>query len=190
MDPRLKDAPFWDVPAIVTPERAYARTVPPDVLGRQRLSPAAPARSVGAIGVAPEIRGDKMVELPPWQYAPFGATMFDEPMNRIPANLGVGASTTFALSFGKIPAGSIGVIWAIGFQTSDATNTSISTRKDGTVVPPWGGLVGAIGSLDNPTRLVAPIFIEPGVTFDLLVTNNGAAIITVAARIMGWYYSK
>lgn len=189
-DPRHKDAVLETAPGqgILTPEQSYARVTTPDVRGRTIISIPSAARTQASQGLPPSER--RVQEFGPWLHPPFGAYPFDAPTNRIPTVIAIGGTLAFTLPFGKIPPGSTGVVWRVGLSTNVAADTRYSSRFDGNVVPPYGGALGALGVLENPTRLEAPIIIPTSVAFDIFIENIGLGAITVAVRIMGWTYSS
>lgn len=122
---------------------------------------------------------------PPHYFAPFGAQPIDEPANIIPAALGAGASVSVALPI--VSNNKVAVLWAFGLQTSDTTVTRVTSQVNGVPVAPFARRVGAIGTLETPTRLLAPILVPMGGVFTLLIENTGGVGITVAARFQGWW---
>ncbi len=83
-------------------------------------------------------------------------------------------------------ASELGQVTAIGISTTDAVNTRITTRINGGAVPPLQAVIGAVGSLDNPTLLAVPVKLGPTQVFSLLMENIGAGNIDMAARTLGW----
>jgi len=144
------------------------------------ISPPADSRYTGDSQRSPQ------TDLPPWLFPPFGATPLDEPQDRRPVN--VAAAGTLIITIPSTPAGRIGIIRKLGLSSSDMTNTRVTTRSDNDPVYPYPGTRGVIGTLETPFDLAAPIIILPGHAFSVTVDNVGAVAITVAMRLVGWFY--
>lgn len=158
---------------------------PADVRTRPRLSRIAVIESTQ--GASASKRTD-IQQLPPWLWPPFGAFILDLPQNVTPVSVAVGGTLTVSLP--AIPNGMLGIVDRLGFSTSDTVNTSVTTRINQNPVPPYGSRIGGLEPIINPAKLAAPIEIPVNSIFDVFVTNLGAAIITVAVRIMGWWYAS
>ncbi len=169
-DPRLHPTPPWPTPA--------------DVIGRRRIStPVPPTAAEGRQGTGPP------VIQPPWIYPPAIHFSVDLPQNRIPVAVAAGGSIIVAWPL--IPQGATGVCRRVGISTSDAANTRVTTLINRNPVPPLGGVVGAIGPLDNPPELAGPVIIRAGEEFALLLENiSGAVAVTLAGRTMGWWWGS
>lgn len=115
---------------------------------------------------------------------PPSAVPIDLPVNRIPATIAAGGSLT--ITWPAMGASELGQVTAIGVSTTDAVNTRITTRINGGAVPPLQAVIGAVGSLDNPTLLAVPVKLGPAQVFSLLMENIGAGNIDMAARTLGW----
>lgn len=168
-DPRLFPVPPWPTPA--------------DVLQRRRVSPPVqPSAAEGRPGEVPP------VTQPPWIYPPFLHFPVDLPQNRIPAAVAAGGSIIIA--WPQIPQGSTGVCRRVGISTSAVADTRVTTLINRNPVPPLGGVIGAIGTLENPTDLAGPVIIRAGEEFALLLENIGVGIVTMAARTLGWWWGS
>lgn len=168
-DPRLHPVPPWPTPA--------------DVIGRRRLSQPVPMTAAeGQRGDAPP------VTQPPWIYPPAIHFAVDLPQNRIPVAVAAGGSLVIA--WPQIPQGATGVCRRVGISTSVAADTRVTTLINRNPVPPLGGVIGAIGTLENPTELAGPVMIRAGEEFALLLENIGVAAITMAGRTMGWWWGS
>lgn len=115
---------------------------------------------------------------------PPSAVPLDLPVNRLPSTIAAGGSLT--ITWPAMGASELGQVTAIGVSTSDAVNTRITTRIDGAAVPPLQAVIGAVGSLDNPTLLAVPVKLGPTQVFSLLMENISAGNIDMAARTLGW----
>ncbi len=166
-DPRLLPAPLGWTPA--------------DVIGRRNLS-----RVVPVLREEGRRTAEGPAYLPPWIYPPFVHFPVDEPQNRIPTVIAI--ANSLIITWKVIPQGATGVVRRIGISTADAANTRITTRINGNPVPPFGGIIGAIGSLENPTELPGPVIVRAGEEFSLLLENVGVVNIAMAARTMGWLW--
>jgi hypothetical protein len=163
---------------------------PPDVLVRPRLS--AVSESVryaegGGAAVGPEAVPPPPVVLPPWLFPPFSAFGLDVPAVRIPQTVLPAASLVIELD--QVPSSQITVLVAAGWSVSDATSARLTVRINRQPVPPLVGIVGALGTLDRPTRLASPIIVPPSQVVDVLVENVGVAAVDVAVRFQGWRYA-
>lgn len=126
---------------------------------------------------------------PPWLFAPFGVRPVDEPQSLVPAAIAPGGSASFA--WPVVPPGRIGVVDRIGVSSSDFTALTVfQTRSNAQPIAPWGARTGNPGTLQDPVKLAAPIILSPGQIFDIFVTNNGVGAITVAVRMLGWWYAS
>lgn len=169
VDPRLYPLPPWPTP--------------PDVIGRRRISPPVPVSSdEGRQGQAPP------VIQPPWIYPPFLHFPVDLPQNRIPTAVAAGSSIIVA--WPQIPQGATGVCRRVGISTSAAADTRVTTLINRSPVPPLGGVIGAIGTLENPTELAGPVIIRAGEEFALLIENVGAVAVNLAGRTLGWWWGS
>ena len=124
--------------------------LPADVRIRRQLSP--PVALPG--GYSAGTKGGTLPDpatLPPWLFPPRVHFPIDAPQNRIPAVIAAGGS--LVISFPEIPQGTTATIRKIGVSTSDALNTRITTQLNRNAVPPYGGIFGAVGSIENPTEL-------------------------------------
>ncbi len=155
---------------------------PPDVRVRPRLSPPDFRREAAEGGPA-----EIPVQFPPWLFPPSTAFAFDAPQNRIPVLIAAAGSLVVTLP--RVPMGATGVVQRIGVSTGDAVNTRITTRINAAPVPPWGGIIGALSALEDPTPLPGPILIRGGDEFSVLLENIGGVGILMAARILGWWWS-
>lgn len=167
-----------------------AYPTPPDVLVRPRLSAVSEsvryseggAGASAAMPVAPP-----PVTLPPWLWPPFAAYPIDAPANRLPVT--VAPAGSLIVSIDTPPPGQLTAIWAVGFSTTDAAATRLTVRINRQPVPPLTGILGAIGDLVRPTRLVAPILVPPSQELDVLVENIGLFAADVAVRCQGYRYA-
>lgn len=116
--------------------------------------------------------------------APPGAIPLDQPTDRRTVAVAGGGSLTITLA--AIPAGQHGSIVALGFTSSDFTNTRITTRVNGVSVPPEQSALGAQGTMQAPNTLGAPINLSPGDVFSVLMENLSGLNVDMAARIIGW----
>ena len=114
---------------------------------------------------------------------PASPVAMDLPASRI--GLTLPASGTLTITLPAIAAGRRGTITALGLDTTDATNTRITTRVNGVAVPPEVLTVGSIGTSLAPVALATPINLAPGDVFDLFLENLSAADIFVGPRIIG-----
>jgi hypothetical protein len=170
---------------VIAPEECHPPGELPAVVDRRRfLSP--------PVSVAP-VEGQRTgtgppVFFPPWLYPPFGVRPIDEPQNLSGSVIAPAASAVFA--WPTVAAGHVGVVARIGVTSSDfSTTTVFQTRANANPIPPWSARTGNVGPIFEPPPLAAPILLAPGQTFDVFVTNNGAVAITVAVRILGWWYA-
>ena len=62
-------------------------------------------------------------------------------------------------------------------------------RPCGRGIPPIAGIVGALGTLERPTALAAPIIVPPSQVVDALIENLGVGLIAAAVRVQGWRYA-
>jgi hypothetical protein len=143
-----------------------------------------PFSSVPDAGDAAAIQ-EFMRSWPPHYFAPFGSQPIDEPANIIPVALGGGASMSITLPV--VSNNKVAVLWAFGLQTSDTAVTRVTSQVNAVPVAPFARRIGAIGTLESPTRLLAPIIVPMGGVFTLLIENTGVPAITVAARFQGWW---
>lgn len=123
---------------------------------------------------------------PPWIDPPLGSFPVVVPINRNPTAIAAGGSITVA--WPQIPQGKIGVVRRIGSQTSDSTNTRITTRINGNPVAPYNQVIGQIGTPAALEEIPSPIIVPAGQTFDMLIENLSAAAITATAIAEGWWY--
>jgi hypothetical protein len=151
------------------------RYTPPDVVLRPRISP--------PVKVSPEVAP---FPLPPWLFPPALNFPVDLPVSRVPVL--VPAAGSLIVTWPAIPQGATGVCRRIGLSTSDFANTRITTRINANPVPPFGGIVGAIGPLESLIDLTAPVIIRSGDVFSVLLENIGLAGITMMVRTTGWWY--
>jgi hypothetical protein len=116
--------------------------------------------------------------------APPGAVPLDQPVDRRTVVVAGGGSLTVTLA--AVPAGQRELITALGFTSSDFTQTRITTLVNGIAVPPLLAELGAQGTLQVPTPLAAPIILGPGDVFSILMENLSGVNVDMAARILGW----
>jgi hypothetical protein len=116
--------------------------------------------------------------------APPGAIPIDQPTDRRTVAVAGGGSLTITLA--AIPATQKGLIAALGFTSTDFTNTRITTRVNGVAVNPFIATLGAQGTLQAPTSLGAPIVLSPADVFSILMENLSGVNVDMAARIIGW----
>jgi len=128
-------------------------------------------------------------DLPAHLYPPRAAFMLDLPLNRIPFILGAGLSLPFSI-WPRVPQGQVGVVrkLAVVLTAGLLTNLLVSTRVNGAPVQPFPGVVGAVGTLENPQETL--IALAAGDVFDMLLTETGGVGVTVAVRSQGWFYSE
>lgn len=164
----------------------------PDVARQRRLSRPAQAdpslRELARPGTsdAQAIQGLEPIMLPPWLYPPFNARGVLLPLSHVPAVLAPAASTF--VTWPAIPNGKFGVVYAMGLSTTSFPDTRITTMINRNPVDPYAGVVGAIGTLDEPQPLPAPIIVPASAVFEVQITNTGAGAITVAVITKGWWY--
>lgn len=157
---------------------------PIDVLLRPMLS--RPVAVAPVEGLPP---GSVPLTLPPWLYPPFGVRPVDEPQSLVPAVIAPAGTAVFAWPI--VPPGRVGVIDRIGVSSTDFSATTVfQTRTNAQPCPPWGARTGNPGQIFEPPKLAAPVTLSPGQLFDVFVTNGGAGAISVAVRILGWWYAS
>lgn len=110
----------------------------------------------------------------------------DLPAFRIPQAILAGAS--LIITWDVVPQNALGIVTRIAIQTSNAADTRVTTRVNGFPVEPLIQVVGAVGELQDPTLLAAPIDLNPGDVFSLVMENIGMAPRDMAARTMGYFY--
>lgn len=171
----------------VTDTLMRAVTRPPDILALRSMG-LQPAPSITAPNSgASDIPRDQGGDYPPWIHPPFGALPLDEPQNVLMQQ--IAALGTLTITLPRVPPGRILIIKKIGVDTTDVDNTRITTRIDGTAVPPFSGRFGALGSVQTPYELAAAIQVPPNATFSLTLDNiQIGAALSAAGRIAGWYY--
>lgn len=127
-------------------------------------------------------------DLPAHLYPPRAAFMLDYPLNRIPFILGAGLSLAFSI-WPAVPQGQVGVVRKVAVVVTAGllSDLTVISRVNGSPVPPFPGVVGAIGTLENPQETL--IALGAGDVFDLLLTA-GAGGVTVAVRTQGWFYPE
>lgn len=116
--------------------------------------------------------------------APPDAVPIDLPVDRTPTTVAAGGSLT--ITWPAMGAAQFGMVTAIGVSTGAIDTTRITTRIDGVSVPPFELVFGAIGTLEAPTVLSAPIQLGPTQVFSLLLENTSGGNVDIAARTMGW----
>jgi hypothetical protein len=128
-------------------------------------------------------------DFPAHLYPPRAAFMLDLPLNRIPFAVGAGLSLAFSI-WPRVPQGQVGVVrkLAVVLTAGLLTNLRVTTRVNGAPVQPFPGVVGAIGTLENPQETL--IALAAGDVFDVLCTETGGVGVTVAVRSQGWFYSE
>lgn len=175
-------------PPIFTPPPGYTPGVgqaPPDVLLRNTISPPISlVQTAATVGVDPKTQ--QYYARPPWIDPPLGSFPVSIPVNRNPTSIPAGGSVTF--TWPQIPQGKLGVVRRMGSQTSDSTNTRITTRINGIPVAPYTQLIGTIGTPSALEEIPSPIIVPAGQTFDVLVENLSAAAITAVVISQGWWY--
>jgi hypothetical protein len=110
----------------------------------------------------------------------------DLPIFRIPQPILAGAS--LIVTWDVVPQSALGIVTRIGTQTSNATDTRITTRVNGFPVEPLIQVIGAVGDMQDPPLLATPIDLNPGDVFSLVMENIGMAPRDMAARTMGYFY--
>ena len=146
---------------------------------------AGPTAPAGVRGSGPRI--ETVSALPGHLYRPHGAYPWDLPLNRIPQTLAAGASV-IATTWPKVPQGQLGVVHKLAFAVTSGnlSDAKLTTLLNSGPVQPYPGVVGAIGSLENPQEC----FIELAANdvFSVVVFNIGAAPLDFAVRTVGWFY--
>lgn len=169
------------------PDAVDGAAMPADVAVRPRLSPvydiSRGAATMGGYGDEP---APEPLVFPPWLFPPFGAFPLDFPLNRLPVAIAAGATLSVLLP--AVPDGRTGILNALGLTTSIVADTRVTLRINQQPTPPILGIVGALGSLDDPTKFPAPVIIAPAAVADVLIENTGAAAITAMVRVLGWWY--
>ena len=110
----------------------------------------------------------------------------DLPIFRIPQAIPAGGS--LIVTWEVVPQNALGIVTRIGIQTSEAADTRITTRINGIPVEPLLQVIGALGDMLDPPLLAAPIDLNPGEVFSLVMENIGMAPRNMAARTMGYFY--
>lgn len=133
-------------------------------------------------------RLDRLLQGDPRVFPPLAGLIrrLDLPIFRIPQAIPAGASLT--VTWDVVPQNALGIVTRIGTQTSEAADTRITTRINGFPVEPFIQIFGTVGVLDDPTLLAAPIDLNPGDVFSLVMENIGMAPRNMAARTMGYFY--
>ena len=173
--------------------REVVGDAPPDVLARAVGSTPALPQVPGATGGLPLAFGAPGAVAPgaavvdPRERPPRGCTYYDEPQDRIPVTLAPGAQAVL-VALPLVPVGYRGIVRYLGLTTTRAADTLIQTRRNFAPALPYTGAVGAVGGLQDPTR----VFVElaPGEVFDVLATNTGAVNLDAAARVIAWYWPE
>ena len=165
---------------------------PPDVLARAVGTSPASTPIVSATGGLPSAvvqsaGGVATIGADPRERPTAGCTYYDVPQDRLPVTLAPGAAAVL-VALPVVPVGYRGVVRFLGLSTTNAGATQVQTRKNQAPVLPFTAARGAVGSLQDPTR----IFVElaPGEVFDLLATNIGFQNIDLAARAIAWYWPE
>lgn len=119
--------------------------------------------------------------------APPGAQAVDLPVSRIPQTVAGGGQ--LLITWPALGAAEFGVVTAMGLSTTDLANTRVTTRVNGVTVAPYNQVIGAIGTLDAPTPLPAPVELRPGDTFSVLMENLSGVNVDMIVRTQGWIAS-
>lgn len=179
-----------DVPQPVQSQPGDGYPVPPDVLARPRLSTVSESVRYAEGGAAATAAGPAAappIQVPPHLAPPYGAFPLDVPPLRTPSL--IPPANSMVVELDTPPPGQIAVIWTFGVSTTDVASTRVTVRVNQQPVPPFAGIIGAIGDLTRPTRLAAPILVPASQAVDVLVENIGVAAIQVAVRAQGWRYA-
>lgn len=119
--------------------------------------------------------------------APPGAVPIDQPVDVTPQSVAGGGQ--LLVTWPAMGAAEAGIVTTLGVDTADVANTRITTRVNGVAVPPYILHIGAIGTLQQPTPLPAPISLPALAVFSVLMENLSGVPVLMAARAQGWSIS-